>query len=97
MAFEAHKPVDSMGQRINKGDVVQVVGVPDLSGMTPECRAESEPVFAYLVGRFEEIVSFDEYGCAQLVFEISEGEHRGHHSVLIEPYLLRASSYGTDI
>ena len=67
----------------------RVIGVPDLTGMSPECRAESLPVFEYLVGKYKRVQEFDEFGMAWLSFKIRKGPHAGYHSVGIEPYLLR--------
>ena len=80
---------DSNGKRIKIGDVVRVIGIPDLAGMAPECRAESLPVFQHLVGTYKRVEEFDEFGQAWLRFRILNGPHRGHHSVGIEPNLLR--------
>jgi len=80
---------DANGKRIKVGDVVRVIGVPDLAGMTAECRAESLPVFQHLVGSYRRVEEFDEFGFAWLRFEIRRGPHRGSHSVGIEPHLLK--------
>jgi len=83
------QPRDVKGKRVRVGDLVRVVGVPDLSRMSPECREESLPVFEYLRGKYKLVEEFDEYGMAWLRFKIRKGPHAGHHSVGIEPYLLR--------
>ena len=80
---------DVTGERVSVGDIVRVIGVPDLSGMAPEFRAESLPVFEYLVGKYKRVEEFDEFGQAWLRFNIRKGPHAGYHSVGIEPYLLR--------
>ena len=80
---------DSNGKRINIGDVVRVIGIPDLAGMAPECRAESLPVFQHLVGTYKRVEEFDEFGQAWLRFVIRKGPSKGSHSVGIEPFLLR--------
>ena len=80
---------DVTGERVRVGDIVRVVGVPDLSGMSAECRAESLPVFRHLVGKYKRVVEFDEYGQAWLTFRIRKGPHAGLHWVGIEPWLLR--------
>jgi hypothetical protein len=80
---------DVTGERIIVGDIVRVIGVPDLSGMSPECRAESLPVFEHLLGTYKRIEEFDEFGMAWLRFKIRKGPHAGYHSVGIEPCLLR--------
>ena len=80
---------DVSGKPIKVGDTVRVIGVPDLSGMSTACRAESLPVFKHLVGKYKRVEEFDEYGQAWLRFTIRKGPHSGWHSVGIEPYLLR--------
>ena len=80
---------DREGNSIQPGDVVRVVGVPDLTGMHPDARSLSSPVFHYLVGKYKRIVDFDRHGHAQLSFRIPSGPYRGLHSVWIEPSLLR--------
>jgi len=80
---------DVLGQRLQVGDIVRIVGIPDLSGMSADCQAESLPVFEHLVGRYKRIAEFDEYGNAWLRFKIRGGPHAGDHSVAMEPYLLR--------
>ena len=80
---------DAEGTRIKVGDVVRIVGVPDLDGMSAECRAESLPVFEHLVGKYKRVEEFDEFGQAWLRFKILKGPHAGYHSVGIEPQLLK--------
>ncbi len=80
---------DATDQRIRIGDIVRIIGVPDLSGMSQECRAESLPVFKHLVGTYKRVEEFEEYGQAWLRFKIRNGRHVGYHSVGIEPCLLR--------
>jgi hypothetical protein len=80
---------DVTGKPIRIGDVVRVIGVPDLSGMSADCQADSLPVFQHLVGTYRRVEEFDEYGHAWLAFKIRNGPHSGYHSVAIEPYLLR--------
>jgi hypothetical protein len=80
---------DVAGERVRVGDIVRVIGAPDLAGMSPECRAESLPVFEHLVGKYKRVEEFDEFGMAWLRFKIRKGPHAGYHSVGIEPYLLR--------
>jgi hypothetical protein len=80
---------DVAGERVSVGDIVRVIGVPDLGGMSVECQAESRPVFEYLLGKYKRVEEFDEFGMAWLRFKIRKGPHAGYHSVGIEPYLLR--------
>jgi len=83
------QPKDAAGERIRVGDVVRVIGAPDLAGMSPQCRAESLPVFKYLIGKYKRVEEFDEFGMAWLRFKIRKGPHVGYHSVGIEPHFLR--------
>lgn len=83
------KPKDVKGVRVRVGDIVRIIGAPDLAGMSPECRAESLPVFQHLIGKYKRVEEFDEFGLAWLRFKIRKGPHAGYHSVGIEPYLLR--------
>jgi hypothetical protein len=80
---------DVSGERLKVGDIVRVVGVPDLTGRSADCLAESLPVFQHLVGKYKRITEFDEWGQAWLRFKIRKGPHAGYHSVGIEPYLLK--------
>jgi hypothetical protein len=82
-------PVDVAGRKLKQGDVVRVVGVPDLSSMAPAGRRETLPVFRHLVGTYKRIAGFDRYGHAELWFRIRAGRNRGLHWVAIEPFLLR--------
>jgi len=85
---QPHRPKDRSGRHIDVGDWVRIIGVPDLSGMSARGRAESQPVFEYLVGKYKRVAAFDEYGCARFDFAISNGKLSGRHEVGIEPFLL---------
>lgn len=80
---------DRNGQALRVGDLVRVIGVPDLSGMSEKSIAESLPVFEYLVGNYKRIARFDDFGNAWLDFAIPSGRFRGMHGVAIEPFLLQ--------
>jgi hypothetical protein len=80
---------DAAGERLKVGDTVRVLGVPDLSGMSSACLAESLPVFQHLVGKYKRVREWDEHGLAWLQFRIRKGPHAGLHSVGIEPWLLK--------
>ena len=80
---------DVTGQRLKVGDIVRVVGLSDVSGISEPYRAESLRVFQHLVGEYKRIRNFDEWGLAWLSFTIRKGPSAGSHSVGIEPYLLR--------
>jgi len=83
-----HAPLDANGKRINKGDLVRIVDMPDLSGMDVKGRRLCEPVFQHIRGKCKRVVDFDDFGCAELFFTIRSGRRRGMHSVAIEPSLL---------
>src|ERR1041385_1717772 len=80
---------DVAGERIRIGDIVRIIDVPDLSGMSEECRAVILIDFTHLVGTYKRVEEFDEYGQAWLRFKIRNGPHAGYHLVGIEPYFLR--------
>jgi hypothetical protein len=80
--------IDTIGKKIHIGDVVRVIGIPDLKGMHPSCQRESLPVFKYLVGKYKRVVGVN-HGLIELFFRIRKGNHKGFHSVWIEPELLR--------
>lgn len=87
--MKPHAPLDRNGAPILVGDLVRIVGVPDLAGMSQEGLAESLPVFQHLVGKYKRVRGFDAYGCAELCFVMRHGDgERGWHSVWIEPFLL---------
>jgi hypothetical protein len=79
---------DVRGRTLQVGDVVRIVGVPDLSRMSASGIRASRPVFAHLLGSYKRIAAFDDSGRAELSFRIRAGRHRGVHWVWIEPFLL---------
>jgi hypothetical protein len=83
------EPIDSRGLRLQTGDRVRVVGVPDLSPSPDPDELGTREVFEHLVGTYRRIAGFDELGHARLDFRIRQGPHSGLHTVWIEPYLLR--------
>ena len=80
---------DVDGQTVRKGDVVRVLGIPDLTGMREPYRRETEAVFKRITGTRQKVYGFDRLGSAILVFGIRTGLHMGTHSVAIEPHLIR--------
>jgi hypothetical protein len=79
-----------MGSRLSVGDIVRIIGVPNLSGMSQCGRRESLPVFRYLVGKYKRVMAFDQFGCVELSFVIRLKAHRpGNHTVWLEPFLVR--------
>ena len=89
MAEKVEKPYDVTGRRIRVGDLVRIIGIPDLSGLAPDGLKESLPVFRHLVGKYKKVEGFDEYGCAEFWFRIQSEQPKTYHWVCIEPYLLR--------
>ena len=87
MAVSPHR-IDKNGARFRVGDIVRIVGVPDLSGMSKRALRESLPIFQYLVGKYKRVVGFDRLG-SEFVFRILDGRNKGTHAVSIEPALLR--------
>src|SRR5262249_6005333 len=80
---------DVDGATVREGDVVRVLGIPDLQGMKSPYREETEAVFRHIKGSRKRVYGFDHFGCAILVFRIARGKHAGRHSVAIEPQLIR--------
>ena len=84
---------DADGNVLAVGDIVRIIGVPDLSGMAPDSLQESLPVFEYLVGKYKKIIGFNETGGvppnAEFVFRMKVGESWESHWVCIEPDFLR--------
>jgi hypothetical protein len=81
-------PKDRTGRLLRAGDLVRIVGVPSLKGMSESGIAESLPVFRYLRGKSVRIDSFNDIGMAWLNFAIPAGKYKGWHGVAIEPRLL---------
>ena len=88
------KRKDCVGQNISIGDLVRVVGIPDLSSMPQHAQKESMAVFRYLKGKYKRIRSFNRIGWAEIEFRIREGTLAGLHTVWIEPTLIRRKSQG---
>ena len=82
-------PRDRDGRRLRVGDVVRVVGVPALTGLTEASRRDCLPVFRHLVGTYRTIAGFDALGFAEIFFRIRDGAKQGMHWVTIEPFLLK--------
>ena len=83
---------DATGTKLRIGDLVRVIGIPDLKGMSPDGVRESLPVFEYLVGKYKRVRGFSkagEIGLVELSFKIRKGPHKGIHWVVIEPEFLR--------
>ncbi len=79
--MKKHPATDANGIRVKIGDLVRIVGVPDLSGMARDCEKETRPVFEHLVGKYKQVKDFDENGLARLAFRIQKGPSVGLHTV----------------
>jgi hypothetical protein len=80
---------DVLGRTLEVGDVVRVIGVPELNGMSESGLKETLPAFRHLVGTYRRIQLFDDHGLAQINFLVRGGPIAGWHGVAIEPFLLR--------
>jgi hypothetical protein len=80
---------DAAGETIRRGDVVRVIGVPDLKGMSAAGLRESRPIFKHVLGTYRKIHGFDPYGFAEIFLKIRKGLHSGWHGIVIEPHLLK--------
>ena len=89
MAGEPTSIKDVDGRTVRKGDLVRVLGIPDLSGMREPYRRETEAVFKHITGTRRKVYGFDQFGSAILVFGIRSGRHAGSHSVAIESQFIR--------
>ncbi|MDF9826946.1 hypothetical protein M2447_001031 [Ereboglobus sp. PH5-10] len=75
--------------RKNVGQVVRIIGVPDLSGLGDDERKVSAPVFEYLVGKKKRIMAVRDHPIdAEFEFTIRKGKCKGSHTVWIEPEFL---------
>src|SRR3989344_2778501 len=70
LAMKPHLPNDVAGAPLQVGEIVRVIGVPDLSGMSTHAQHESRPVFEHLVGKYKSICGFNEFGMVELSFVI---------------------------
>jgi hypothetical protein len=84
---------DRDGNGLRVGDVVRVLGVPDLAGMAAEARRETEPVFRSVVGTYKRVAGFQDVSdtetLVELAFRIRRDGQWQRHIVWIEPALLR--------
>ena len=81
--------LDRSGKPINIGDLVRVIGLPELEGMTPLLRAETLAIFRRLLGKYKRVRDFDELGHAELSLSIRLPDGTlSRHNVWIEPHLL---------
>jgi hypothetical protein len=86
---QPYDPYDATGVRITPKAVVRIVGIPDLSDIPANDGLRTREVFRYLVGRYKRVDKFGPAGHVELSFRIPAGRLRGHHTVSIEPWLVR--------
>jgi hypothetical protein len=89
MARRHQRTNDRDGTTVRPGDRVRVLGIPDLSGMPPPYRQETERVFRHILGSVKRVESIDAQSNAILMFRIRSGHAAGYHSVAIEGIHLR--------
>jgi len=82
-------PEDRDGRRLRAGDVVRIVGVPELSQTPRRDDLGTREVFEHIRGTYRRIASIDENGLVEIELRISKGRHAGLHFVWIEPFLLK--------
>ncbi len=87
-------PLDREGRAIRPGQLVRIVGTPELGEMSAEARRESAPVFEHLVGTYRRVRAVTEIGLVELSFRIAAGPHAGLHVVWLEPRLVRIRQPG---
>ena len=88
-----HKLIDKNRIPIRINDIVKVIGIPDLSGMSKECIKESLPIFKYLCGKTKKVTGIDKQnGLIELSFRILKGKNKGLHSIFIEAFLLEKNN-----
>ena len=86
---------DATGTKLRIGEIVRVIGIPDLGDMSPKTKREVLPVFKYLVGKYKRVAGFSQVGkigLVELAFKIRKGPHKGIHWVWLEPELLRVKA-----
>jgi hypothetical protein len=59
MATPPQRTADRDGATVRPGDRVRVLAVPDLSGMRPPYRQETEQVFRHIQGTVKRVHSID--------------------------------------
>ena len=64
-------PRDLHGRRLRKGSRVQIVGVPNLSGIRhARARQRVQSVFLHIKGQVKKVRGFSRYGFVEIFFKI---------------------------
>lgn len=79
---------DCKGNKLNIGDKVRILALPDLTGMTPDALADTLPVFKRALGTYRRIHAFSRHGLIELKLRIKETNGWGTHYIFIEPRLV---------
>ena len=80
---------DARGDTIRIGDRVRIIGTPDLSGMSPSAKRESERVFQHLIGTYKRVEKIDDLGNVVITFKIRRKMKMERHWVGLEPFLIQ--------
>ena len=64
------EPRDVLGRRLKPGDMVRVVGAPDLRGMSPADLRQARTAFRHVLGTYRRIDGFDRPGLAEISFRV---------------------------
>ena len=81
--------IDIKGNKLKVDDIVKIIGIPNLTGMSKECKNETLSIFEYVFGKTKKITAIDEHNeLIELSFRILKGKSKGFHSIYIEPFLL---------
>jgi hypothetical protein len=79
---------DSKGNKLNIGDKVRILALPDLTGMSPDALAETLPVFQRALGTYRRISAFSRHGLIELIIRIKATNGWDTHFIFIEPGLV---------
>ena len=80
---------DKSGLRIRRGDIVRIVGKPDLSHFAPTTRKEMLPVFEYLIGKRRKVLSIDDNARVEFMVRLRRGVRSEYHWIWLEGELLK--------
>ncbi len=81
-------PIDCEGQKILVGDIVSFITISD--SLLKDLPNKDKEAIVSQKGKSFKIVSFDEYGCAEIEFEYKHSDHEvTYHTIWVEPYCLK--------
>jgi hypothetical protein len=79
---------DSKGNKLKVGDKVRILALPDLTGMSPDARSETLPVFKRALGTYRRIEGFSSQGLIELIIRIKITNGWSTDFIFIEPRLV---------